>query len=125
MELRTSQVNDGIKCRYDDGAQKSKKPPEEGCMDKFSFCENEPTYTRKVFTTIVGSSVFGTAARTSGYGESLMEQSQRTIYDAKWRGKYTHSSCPSLGEKSAFELCMRQGDIWDSVSTVTSETASK
>ena len=29
--------------------------------------------SRKVFTGIVGSSVFETAARTSGYGESLME----------------------------------------------------
>jgi hypothetical protein len=35
MWLRTSQVDDGIEGRYDDGEQQSKKPPEEGCMDKF------------------------------------------------------------------------------------------
>jgi len=73
MEPRTSQSNDGIEGRYDDGEQQPDKPPEE-CMDKFSFSENEVTYTRKVFTTIVGSSVLETAARTSGYGESLINK---------------------------------------------------
>jgi len=122
MEPRTSQGNDGIEGRYDDGEQQPNKPPEE-CMDKFSFSENEVTYTRKVFTTIVGSSVLETAARTSGYGESLMKQSRQKICGARWRGRHTHSSCSSFGEK-AFELCMCQGDIWDSVSVVTSVTTS-
>lgn len=42
-------------------------------QSRVSLSENELAYTRKVFTTIVGSSVFATAARTSGYGESLMK----------------------------------------------------
>ena len=45
-------------------------------MIRLGLSENEFTYTRKVFTAIVGSSVFATAARTSGYGESLTEQSE-------------------------------------------------
>ena len=65
-----------------------------------------------------GSSVFATAALTSGYGESLVDEGMNKKKGGE-RRKCTYWTWVVSDEKSAFESGVGQDEIWDSVSVPT------